>query len=364
MYDLARAGYSSEEIKKMLTSDRTVTYMVELLDKEERSKGIVNITDGYVDFASDARIKRVATLNIIDASDIDFVSDRVKIYLVLIHNSERIMFPLGVFLMNSPSRKAGDGIVQREVECYDKSQILEDDRFTSRYAVAAGTSYITAAMSILSSAGINYVEYDPSTKVTQQDIEFAIGTSKLDAVNQLLKGINYDDIYVDANGVFNIRKYIPAEERGIEWFYDTGKKSIVCSGASETLDIFSAPNKIVRYLENAERSYLYSEVTNTDINSKLSTVNRGRVIVDIEAVDDIADQATLDAYTAKIAEEKKIYQYISFDSAAMPMHEYHDCIYVDNGELQLSGKYIETAWRVSLRSGATMTHTARKAVNL
>lgn len=364
MYDLTRSGKTSEEIQKLLRSDRTITYMAELLDKDERTKGTVNITGGYVDFNSDAKIKRCASINVVDASNIDFISDKIKLYEVLITEKERIMFPLGVFLLNSPSRQAGDGIVSREIECYDKTQILEDDKFTTRYAIQEGTNYITAAVAICSSAGIDYVNYEASDKVTFQTIEFSVGTSKLDAINQLLAAVNYNEIYADANGILQIRKYIPAEARKIEMYYMTDAESVVCSGAEETLDTFSAPNKVVRYLENAEREYLYSEVVNDDVNSKLSTVNRGRVIVDIEKVDDVADQATLDALTRRVAEEKKIYQYVSFESATIPNHEYRDCIYLDNKELDISGKYIETAWRITLKSGGTMSHTCRKAVYL
>ena len=144
----------------------------------------------------------------------------------------------------------------------------------------------------------------------------------------------------------------------------TDENSIVFGGAEEELDIYNAPNKIVRYLENADRDVLISTVINDDPLSKLSTVSRGRTIVDIEPVSDIADLPTLNAYTQRVAAEKKIYQRIIFESAAMPNHESLDCLYIINRDLDINGKFIETAWSLDMRLGGRMKHTCRRAVSI
>lgn len=364
MYDLGQHGYDHDAVLKMLKSNRTITYRAELLDKEERSLGDLTAT-GYIDFDSNATIKRCASLNIKEESDIDFTSDRIKLYQVLINGTEKLLFPLGVFLLNSPRRRSdSSGYISRTIDCYDKTQILSDDKFESRYSIPEGSNYVNSALNIIASAGLAHVKNDVSDKTTRTVIEFDAGTSKLDAVNALLRAVNFDDIYADSNGEICVRKYVPAETRTIEAVYDTGKQSIVCAGAEELLDVFYAPNKIVRYLESADLPYMYASVVNDDPNSKLSTVSRGRTIVDIASVSDIADQTSLEAYVQRIAAEKKIYQYINFSTANMPNHEFLDCLYIDNKDLNVSGKYIETAWRMEIQNGGIMTHTARKAVSI
>ena len=266
--------------------------------------------------------------------------------------------------MSSPSRKSEGKSISRDVECYDKTQILKDDKFDRRHIVRAGENYINAIATIIASAGISNYRLDACASVLRTDIEFEIGTSKLSAVNQLLQAVNYNDLYADAYGAIRGTKYVQPEGRTIDCYYATDKNSIVLPGAEEWLDTYEAPNKIVRYLENAESECMIASVTNSDPASRLSTVSRGRTIVDVEAVSDIADQATLEAYTQRIATEKKIYQQIIFQSAVMPHHEFLDCLYLENKELGISGKYVETAWNLRMETGGVMQHTCRRAVSI
>lgn len=363
MYNLAKLGYTNDEILRMLKQNRTITYRYELLDKEDRTIGTVSAS-GSIDFNSEAAIKRAASISIKEVGDINFLTDRIKPFMCLHTPNGIAEFPLGVFLLSSPSRRSITGAIGRDIDCYDKTQILADDKFTSRYYIAAGTNYISAVNGILQDAGIQNAQLAVTTLETAVDMEFEVGTDRLTAINKLLKAINYTDLYVDATGIFRASTYVDPQIRKIEMSYSTDKASITLPGAEEELDMFNAPNKIVRYLENAERDILISVAENNDPTSKLSIPSRGRVIVDVEAVSDIADQSTLDAYVQRVAAEKKIYQYINFETAAMPMHEYLDCYYIDNKDLGVSGKYIETAWRLQMSNGGTMSHTARRAVSV
>ena len=362
MYSLAGLNYTEDECLRMLKSNRTISYRYELLDMNDRTIGDLTAS-GSIDFNSDAVIKRAASLSVKEVSDIDFLNDRVKPFLCLHTPNGVIEYPLGVFLLSSPNRKASNGTIDRDIDAYDKMQILIDDKFDTRYLIPAHTNYIAAVQTILQSAGVS-ADITPSDKETEVATEYAVGTSKADVVNKLLKAMNYTDLWVDASGKFKSAPYTIPEYRIIEGSYNTDKQSIVLPGATEEMDIFNAPNKIVRYLEHAERGFMTASAVNDDPNSKLSTVSRGRTIVDCEAVTDIADQATLDAYVQRVAAEKKIYQYVQFNTATMPNHEYLDCYYIINKELNVSGKYIETAWKLDMSIGGKMSHTARKAVTI
>lgn len=363
MYSLEANGYSDAEMREILKDDRSVWYEFDLLDKDEYPLGKITAT-GSIDYNSAASIQRCASLTIKEERDIDFLSEKVKPHMCVQTPRGIARFPLGVFLMSSPSRRASSGSVGRTIDCYDKTQVLADDKFTSRYRIAKNTTYIGAISAIITSAGISDARLTASTKELAADIEFDLGTSKLAAVNTLLKSINYNSIYADATGKLIGEPYAEPITRSPDCSYVTDKKSITMGGAEEELDVFNAPNKIVRYLETADRGVLISSVTNTDPLSKLSTVSRGRTIVDVAAVQDIADQSTLDAYTARIAIESKIYQKIIFRTAVMPNHESLDCVYIINKDLDVSGKYVEEAWNIEMKTGGTMSHTCRKAVSI
>lgn len=363
MYDLARGGYSTNEILAMLRGHRTVDYRFELLDKNELPIGRLT-ADGTIDYDAESSIKRAARLTVQHADDIDFLNDRVRPYMVLQTPTGALEFPLGVYLMSSPNRTMTAAGANRTVECYDKAQILTDDKFTERYRIGSGASYTSAVAQILTTAGILTNNVVTSDKTLAEDIEFETGTTKLDAINFLLQSINYNKLWFDSLGTACSEPYTLPELRLIETEYSTGKDSITFTGATERLDIFGTPNKIVRYLESAGRSCLISSKTNSDPTSPLSTVSRGRTIVDIEAVNDIADQTTLDAYVSRLASEAKVYQEIDFVTACMPGHEDLDCIYVQNGDLNISGRYIQTAYKMELHSGGRMSHTVKKVVSI
>ncbi len=364
MYSLAQNGYTWDEVREMLSQSRTVSYGFDILDKNDRAIGEAHSPDCKIFNNIDANIQRSASLTLIEEKDIDFASDRLRPYMRLHTDKGPLIYPLGVFLMSSPTRRSVGGAINRIVECYDKIQILEDDRFDSRYTVAKNTAYTAAVASIISSAGIATSDIVASTLETSTAIEFAAGTSKLKACNDLLNAINYYPLYADSFGYIRSKPYELPTSRSIDAFYATNNTSIIQPGAQEELDIFNAPNKIVRYLENAELGYLYASITNDDPNSKLSTINRGRTIVDVAAVSDIANQTSLDAYVSRIMAETKVYQKISFETLNMPNHEYSDCLYVENSELDVAGKYIETAWEMELSIGGKMKHLCRKAVSI
>lgn len=364
MYSLAQNGYTWDEVLALLKTSRTVTYGFDILDKNDVAIGEVHSPDCKIFNNIDATIQRSCSLTIIEDKEIDFASERLRPYMKLKTETGMLVYPLGVFLMSSPQRQAQGGAVKRTVECYDKMQILNDDRFDSRYTVPAGTSYTAAVANIVLSTGINMVNIAPSQLETVIALEFPIGTSKLAACNELLAAINYYPLYADSYGVVRSKAYELPDGRSIDAFYATDKASIIQPGAQEELDIFGAPNKIVRYLENAERQFMISSVTNDDPNSKLSTVSRGRVITDIASVSDIANQGSLDAYVARVMAESKVYQKIVFETLNMPNHEYNDCLYIEDKELDIAGKYTEISWEMDLWTGGRMKHQCRKAVGL
>ena len=364
MYSLAQNGYTWDEVKQILSHTRTVSYGFDVLDKNDRAIGGAHSHDCQIFNNIDAGIQRSASLTLIEENDIDFASDRLRPYMRVITDKGPLVYPLGVFLMSSPARRSVGGAINRTVECYDKTQILNDDRFDTRYTVPKNTAYTAAVLSIISSAGIVTSDIVASALETETAIEFPIGTSKLTACNQLLAAINYYPLYADSFGYIRSKPYELPEAKAIDAFYATDKTSIIQPGAQEELDIFNAPNKIIRYLENAERQLLTASITNDDPNSKLSTVNRGRTIVDVASVSDIANQTSLDAYVARIMAETKVYQKITFETLNMPNLEYSDCLYINNSELSIAGKYIETAWQMDLKIGGKMKHLCRKAVGL
>lgn len=364
MIRLNNGIYTHDQMNKILTSNRKVKYRAELLDKNNIAIGEANIIDGNITFSSECEIMRSANITVKDDDTVDFVNARLKVYMQVMTPTGYVDYPLGVFLVASPGRSSDGTRITRDLECYDFGEILKEDRFTYRHFIPKGQQYTQAVISLLESAKIFNHDITASVLTTNTDIEFEIGLSKLDAINQLLKSINYTPLWFDSNGVAKSSVYVSPNNRVDEYSYITDKESITFVGADQNIDTFNIPNIIVRYTDNPESGFLTSKWTNDNPSSKLSTISRGRNIVDISSVSDIANQATLDQYVARLADEQSLYDQIRFDTAVMPHHCYSDCIRIDNKEINVQGSYIEYEWSLELMVGGKMNHKCRKLVNI
>ncbi len=372
MLNLAIGGYSTTEVVNLLHAAngvREIRFRYDLLSKNEIKVGELLATDtgNSVNFNSLADIKRTAnfTFKENELQDVNWLDNRVKpVFLLRVPDGKFIEWPMGVFIMSSPTRKDSDGI-WREIEAYDLSLILKEDKFDNRYYIPADTKYIDAITEILNSAGIWKVNITNYNGIISTDKEFEIGTSKLDAVNQLLSEINYTSIWVDIHGYFVSKPYIIPSERETDYSYLTDETSMTFDGAINELDLFNVPNKWVITASNPEKTPLTSVYVNDLVTSRTSTINRGRVIVDYRQIDDIADQQTLDAYTKRIAyNASQVYEKVQFETALMPHHSYMDMLFVEYKNLGISSKFVETEWNMDLQAGGRMQHSVRRVINI
>ncbi|MGE7864524.1 discoidin domain-containing protein [Bacillus mobilis] len=276
-----------------------------------------------------------------------------------------IEFPLGIFMLASPERNDAGEEITRSIEAYDLSLILQQDKVEDIYTVTAGTNYKTAIIAVLQSAGITDYYIEDTTKATTRDLQYEVGTDKMAIVNALLGNINYIPVIVDENGRFTSYPYIAPDSRTVDYVYDDSELSIIMKGVAEELDTFNTPNKWIIVRTNSEEEPLRSVYTNSNPESPTSTINRGRTIVDYRELEDIADQAALDAYTKRIAENaSQVYGKVKFSSALMPMHGYSDAIQLKYRELGIDYKFMETAWSLQLEAGGTMSHEIRRVVKI
>lgn len=365
---LAQNGYTSNEILRILERERVIGFSFDIMDRNERVLSHANAS-GRVSFDCRNEIMRTASLKVQEERLWEFAkyySDmRVRPFFELKTTSGWVKYPLGIFIMTSPNRNVEDNTVYWDVDCYDKGIILKEDRLQDRMFIAAGSNYVSQVKSILLSAGIEKHIIENSTLTTKTDLEFEIGTSKLNVINELLYAINYYPIHFNENGFAETSRYIEPMQRETEFGYMTNDRSLILPNTSQTTDFFNVPNVVVRYLDNPDVSSLRSVYTNDNPESIVSTVRRGRKIVDVEAVEDIADQDTLDAYTKRVAIEKsQAYDSVYLSTALMPMHGFKNCIFLRNDELKIETKYIEYAWEMDLNVGGAMTHELKRVVYL
>lgn len=345
---------------------RKLRFRYDLLNKDNQYlKTLNNVLAGEVSMNSLAEIKRTARFSLKDDGSIDYLNDRIQPFVEIKMKNGYISFPLGIYLLSSPTRKDQTNGVFRDIEAFGGLLILRDDKFEQRYIVSAGTRYYDEIISILQSTGITKYNIENTDAVLQRDIEFEPGKEKLFAINELLRQINYTPIYDDENGIFTSSYYRSPAVKSADYIYKDDELSVTFRGMEEELDLFNIPNKWVVICTNAEQDPLAATYTNENPDSLTSTINRGRTIVDFREVSDIASQASLDSYVQRIAfEASQVYGKITFETALMPMHDYSDVLEIDYSPLGIKGKYAETSWTMPLTVGAKMRHEVRKVVQI
>ena len=371
MLTLTNGGYTREQVISQLhltRGKRKVSYRYDLLNKYDVKIGELKAQlGGSITLNSIAEIKRTAnfTFSESELADVDWLNDRIRpIYTLEMPNKDRLEWALGTFLLSSPSRKYQNRVV-RDVEAYDANVILVEDKFDNRYRIAAGTGYISAINDILNGAGIWKINLVSHSGTTANDKEFEIGTSKLTAINQLLSEINYTSLWIDETGYAVAKPYILPTDREAEYEYKTDDISIMQPDAANEIDLFDVPNVWVVTASNPEKDPLVSRYINDSSESKTSTVNRNRRIVDFREIDDIFDQVTLNAYVQRIAyESSQVYDRMIFSTAAMPHHTYSDMLLIEHNKLGVSEKYVETSWTLNLSLGGLQSHECRRVITL
>jgi len=392
MQNLAQVGFTRQNIIDALhAGNRHVSFRYELLDSNNLYKADITnkILSASVGHQALSQTKRTASFDIIDDETIDFLSDRIKPYVRLVMRGVSstvsqvyqgnqswpvllatgtvyVEWPLGVFLLSTPLRKAGKGgVIERKVAAYDQTQVLVDDIIASRYTIETGTNYITAIKALLDSAGVTNQNLAPIANTLPLTRDWEPGKTKLAIINDLLEAINYLAIYFDENGVAIAQSYTSPTIRASEYTYATDLKSVVMPEAIDHFDLVDVPNKWVLTVSNPEQTPLTSTTTNENVDSPTSYQSRGnRWITRFEQVE-AATQEVLDAKAERMKQEaSQIYRKFEWESLIMPMHSHFDVYTLEIDELGFSEKVSETSWSMELKADALMKHSCRKIVEV
>lgn len=358
-------GYTREQILTALfSSARQVRYEYTISDSHDNNLGYIEIADGHITYDSTSEVMRTLTGRVkkSDLLNMDTIDRKVTPWMCLMMpNGKEAKWALGKFIIY-PSMESENDINMVEISGYDLGKVALDDKSVSRIFVDSSDLYTTAISSIL---GAIYTRTDVTESEDTKSFpqEWEIGVSKLQIVNDLLKGINYNPLHFDEYGVAIAEPHIAVGEREIDFQYFADEQSIILDGVQFASDKFDIPNKWVRYTENPELPYLISTFVNDDEDSPYSTVNRGRTIVDAGVVEDIASQTVLDAYVARIAAEAmQTTERIEFTTLNIPGHGYKECLFINIPIYEIFGKFIEIGWEMDLIPGGQMQHVCERVV--
>lgn len=299
----------------------------------------------------------------------DWMSDEIQPVLIL----DGIEHSLGVYSAASVTPMEISGVKSLRIEAYDKCWRVRDTNTTNRIYYAAGTSYINIIKALLADAGISVVLATPSAAVLAEDREdWEIGTSYLAIINQLLSEIAYNPLYFNQDGYAIIEPASTPTADAIEHRISDAPEEIAAGAdradrllpqISRETDVYNTPNVFTAWCANPEKAdfNMIATAVNDNPQSPLSVSRRGRRIVKVTQLDNIADQNALQAYVDKERNDSLIGgETILIITELLPGYGVDDVVALHYGDLD--ALCILRAYSMELRVGGTMSMTLERVV--
>lgn len=293
--------------------------------------------------------------------DVDFMTDKIQPVMIL----DGKEYPLGIFLPVHVSMDDSDYVKKIHIEAYDQCWYVKAQKVSVHPPFfPAGTNYINAISSLLSTCNIALIYAVSTSEVMTEDrADWGVGTSYLTIVNELLKEINYNDLWFDNAGIAQLTPFEAPDAKFIDHtLSDKDIKSLMIHGMSSTMDIYEIPNEIVVTCSNPDKEGgMIALAENTNPQSPLSIARRGMRITKVININNIASQEALQSYANRLmTETMSAEEEIMIDTLLLPGFGVGDTIGFKYGDLMAICK--ETAWTMELKVGGHMTHVLNRRV--
>ena len=307
------------------------------------------------------------TVTDIDGNELepDWLSDEIQ-PVMIVNGAEH---PLGIYAPATVTPQEAEGVKTLRIEAYDRCWRVRDTYAESSVYFASGTKYLDAIETLLAAAGITLIlKTDTAAAFPEAREDWQIGTSYLKIINGLLSEISYNPLYFNAEGVAVLEPASVPSAENIEHILsddpEPGEEQIdrMLPSISRETDVYQAANVFVCICSNADKSGpLTATSENTNPQSPLSTVRRGRRIVKVVRVNNVADLTALQAYADKLRDESMVGgETIRVSTALLPGWGVADVVGIRYGDL--NAVCVEHAWEMDLRPGGNMTHTLERVV--
>lgn len=298
-----------------------------------------------------------------EGAAVDWLTDQIRPEMIL----DGTAHPLGVYLPATVSEEEpNDGTEMKvmQVEAYDRCWQVKDNYTQTVLYFAANTSYLDAVLQLLASAGIALISATPSdATLAEERQDWNIGTSYLTIINELLAEINYNPLWFNASGAAILEPAdLPTAQNIDHVIDDTDPETLLLPGIRKSTDTYSAPNVFLCICSSADKDEgMAATSENNNPQSPLSIQRRGRRIMKVVNVNNIADQTELQAYADRLRNESMITgETITVRTALLPGYGVGDVTGLRMGET--FAICIERSWSMDLRTGGTMTHELEKVV--
>lgn len=350
---------STEEILNLDgVRHRTDSFRFELCDRDLNPIGEVHPDLGNVpqiqNDSSNNTSRRLTNLKLTrdEVSDINTISDRLRVYLVLQNGVE---YRLGTFLWADESRPQRSWGFEQNAELVDFSYILNQPSPTG-FGWSKGANIMLIMFFLFFRAGF---ELSHLAKIGEEAARgladaksWEPGATWLQMLTDLGALVGFAPPWLDRDGLVHFDQ---APDPGIDEptvppYGDATR--VIADSVVYTDDFLSAPNTFAVYDSGTDR--IRSGRYDLPASAPHSFAKRGFRIARVESVQGLDNQDIATKAARNLARTNDAFEYLSFNSTADPRHETFDIVPA------FGLIWLETAWSLELRSGGAMSHSLKR----
>ena len=287
------------------------------------SKKLTNVKSATIKRDSSAETLGSATFNVTDTVGECYI----RAYLVAIQNGVTYKIPLGTFLVQSPSSDFNGKVRTVSMDAYTPLIELKENPPPLGYSLLKDENILEKAFMIIRERARAPVVPGLSDDKLYADFVANTNDTWLSFLTDFIANAKHIfDLDEMGRILFSPRQDINSLQP--VWTYDDNDSSILYSDISMDHDLYGIPNVVEVIYSNGNDNY-YARVVNDDINSPISTVNRGREIV--HRVTDwdlsgIPTHAQVEKYAEKLLQELSSVEYtITYTHGYCPVR-LNDCV--------------------------------------
>ena len=201
----------------------------------------------------------------------------IRVYLITIQNGAKDKYPLGTYLIQTPSSKFDGKNKIVSVDAYTPLLELKENPPPIGYSVLKNTNIMETAYKITKEQVRAPVVAAACTETLFSDFVANTDDTWMTFLNDLMANAKYTFTLDELGRILFSPKQDMASLQPV-WTFDDSNSSILYPEINMDYDLYGIPNVVEVIYSSDDRCY-YSRVVNDDSNSPTSTVSRGREII-------------------------------------------------------------------------------------
>lgn len=300
------------------------------------NKKIENVKSCSISRDSEAETLGSATIDITESLGECYI----RVYLVTIQNGITEKHPLGTYLVQSPSASFDGRSTSISMDAYTPLIELKEDMPPLGYYVANDKNIMDIAYRLTREhVRAPVVKSDCDTALYY---DFVSDTSDTwtTFLSDLITNANYSFALDELGRILFAPKQDTASLAPV-WTYTDDNSSILYPDISLEHDLYGIPN-VVEVVYSNGNEHFYSKAINDDINSPISTVNRGREIIYRVTNPDLASNPKLEIFYYKVNYNKDTGVYTR--ERIKPINEPKGTTTIISGAITETGEQVFYKW--------------------